>query len=179
MRRAMTLLFLVIVFLIPTQAAFAQDGDMPFGCDFETVLNDFSAMLMESADPDAAAQAFEYLLDRVVECAEPWLNAFFVEVIEPLLSDLMGGMGGIDIPPDLLLAPDDGVLTSDEAEYAINQVFGGDLAEANQFICESEQVEDTEAPPLSYINEISCQEDDGAMNCYIDAVVGGESFTET
>lgn len=182
MKRIMLFALLIIVFLIPTNAVFAQDfdSDIPADCQLEVVLERFTTLLMESSDEESLMYALEYLMERVETCAEPWLTSLFVE-LEPLLNQLMGGMDAPiqDFAEGLMLAPDDGVLTSDEAEYAINQIFSGNVAEGNQYLCEDEQVSEDDVPFMTTINELSCMEENGAMNCYIDAIVAGEVFQTT
>ena len=171
MKKALPLLLVFILSLIPTAPALAQgdDGVSP-GCDPEVVINDFEFLFNNIEDFEDLVEALTVSGFVLVDCADDWLNLLMMFAMQQFGGDL----GFPPMPPPPPPGPDGGSagnqdsLTARDAETAIRAAFTGDIDTANQYVCPAEQLdssEDVGFPDDLEINEISCQRLGGVMNC--------------
>lgn len=175
-------LFLVaLVSLIPMGGVFAQspdeDTELPFYCELDYIVDELTFLAEDVDELQDLTYLIEFFVTTLVDCAEPLFNVLLDE-LETLLE--------IDDDPDTPeplsnFDPNDGVLTEEEAEYALNSAFGGDLETANQYLCEDEQVDQDEFNALGEVtvNSIDCTPIGSTMSCVFDVVTSSIALNQT
>lgn len=75
----------------------------------------------------------------------------------------------------LILAACGGGVSEDQAEEAIRDAFAGRINEANEVICDEEQMDSEDAADVEGIevSEVSCQQDGDVMACTYNVTVAG------
>lgn len=175
MKRLMLVILAFALAVVPTGTAFAQDGSgIPPFCDPERVLQRLMFQAENVEDFDDATFFLQNAGQALIECGPFWLQA----AIESIAGMLMGQppMNGTGVN----LNPNDGVLTSEEAEFALRAAFAGDFADANQYLCPDEQLDDDDSTIGEIvIDELSCAPQGVDMVCDVTLSVEGDTFEQT
>lgn len=179
MKRILNLLLVAALLLLPTASVFAQDdddmwgGDVPYFCQLEVLLTSWGEQLTQVQSGDDLLMFFEDAATTVFLCGSIWVEALF--------PDLFGDMTDEPDGFDTMYDPYDGVLSAEEAEYAIVEIFDGNYEEGIQYLCFDEQPESEEEAgvELVSINEVDCMADGDFMVCEIELESFGESESLT
>lgn len=162
MKRLLLGLVLILTIFIPTGSTLAQEPpELPFYCQPEYVLNELTFQLQNVTSFEDLGLVFQFLVNTTTTCIEPVFNVVLQSLGLPPMD------GGIE-PVLQNFDPNDGVMTTDEAEYVIQSAFSGDIETANLYICPSEQLDpnDLEALGEVTVNYITCTENtDTSLVC--------------
>jgi hypothetical protein len=165
-----TLLLLIVLLILPGTSAFAQDPPPPppvppsaFGqCDLFFWLDDFSGRLDTLQSLEDFGSLLTYAGQSLVDCGEEWLN---------MIPALLMGAPAVDFtqpaPVDPVIVDDD-LMNPEEAEAVIRAAFLGDIASANQYICEANQLDEEDAeftPEGIVIEALKCARANDRMIC--------------